>query len=211
MAAVDYVDYAQRLVVVPVWQRGNPSGYLTPAVLYKDYQPFIPTGGVIHATVGSNTLPYFASKVGGLEAGSVRDGRYVCAHQLIPKDDYTIYDMVPAGYGCAHAYPASWGALVNNFNTRMFGFELENLQNGRDPFTEAQYIKLALSWAYKSALHQLSDLMLCSHHSAAPGHRTDPDSGAFYYSLFYGHLWEIRNTPALYALWNLPQWKGGYE
>jgi hypothetical protein len=236
--SVNYPDYAAKMQVKPVWQRSaaNDTGYLTPPILYTPYSKWSEEVELVHGTVGSNTLPYFAAKVDAnwheLEpAGSVRDGRLVCAHQLIPRDDFTIYDMVPAGFGCGHCNPGSWrGQRLLNLHAR--GYELENLQNGDGGqlFTEAQYIKLALSIAYHAAVAKISNLHICSHWDASFGSvrdlagagqvqatyerareaHTDPNAGPFDWATFYGHLFDIRkpeNWPG--KVWGgIPLWDG---
>lgn len=215
MTRVDYKDYAAKLHIVNIFQ-ANPTGVVTNPVLYRPYSGFNPRGGIIHATVGRNSLAYLAN-----------NDRLVCAHQLLPKDDYTIYNMVPDGYGCAHAGIAEWGG-ERNFNMTHFGFELENLQDFHDPFTEAQYIKLALSWAYKSAAYKLLDIHLLPHaliaqygtadelragHKAGDrGRRQDPYAGPFNNTRLFGHLYEIRqpeNWPG--EIWSpsnpIPLWQ----
>lgn len=222
---VDYRQYAGKLKIIPVHAKStaNTSGYLTNPGLYTGYTPFTETVQIIHATVGSNTLPYFADKVDAAwnithQAGSITDGRLVCAHQLIPKDDYTIYDMVPAGYGCGHCNPGLIHG-VGSLNYHARGYEVENLQNGLhgDPFAESQYIKLALTLAYHTAVAHVPNTMIGGHKDATLGalmmgyaaSHTDPDSGPFDWCRLYGHLWEIRkpeNWPGVQ--WGLPLWSG---
>jgi hypothetical protein len=226
--AVDYRDYAEKLKIKPVWAKvpENDTGYLTPPSLYQNYRPFLEQVELIHATVGSNTLPYFADKVDAQwnvtqEAGSIRDKRFVCAHQLIPADSYTIYDMVPAGYGCGHCNPGSWrGVSALNFHAR--GYELENLQNGTfgQRFTESQYIKLAFSIAYNTAIAKVRNIYHTSHFGASMegilsgaldprNAHTDPERGPFDWTVFHGHLWEIRKPESgVFDLWQLPVWDG---
>lgn len=226
--SVDYRQYAGNLKIVPVWAKvpQNDTGYLTPPQLYSPYQPFVPTRQLIHATVGTNTLPYFAAKVDAAwnvtrQAGSISDGRQVCAHQLIPKDDYTIYDMVPAGYGCGHCNPGILkGQSALNYHAR--GYELENLQNGDggDQFTEGQYIKLALTIAYHATVDKTRNTGIGTHWDASMGailngellpgnaHR-DPYAGAFDAGRFWGHLWAIRQPESgVFDLWGIPLWDG---
>lgn len=209
---MDYLQYAKNLQIIPVHQRGNSSGFLTPKELYQGYKPFSEQVEVIHATVGVNTLPYFADRVNAQgqviqKAGSVHDGRLVCAHQLIPKDAHTIYDMVPAGYGCGHAGTGRWkGHTVLNRQSR--GYELENRQDGVDPFTEAQYIKLALSIAYNTAVARVPNTMIVSHFQCDPSRRSDPDSGPFSWYAFYSHLYQIRQDRRIFQQWGVPIWTG---
>lgn len=223
----DYLEYAHNLKIIPVHQQSaaNTSGYHTPAALYTPYTPFQFNRIIIHATVGVDTLPYFADEVDAhwnviRAAGSVLDGRQVLAHQLVPKDDFTIYDMVPQGYGCGHCNPGvlkGQGAL--NFHAQ--GIEVENLQNGDggDQFTEAQYIKLALTVAYKTAVAHIPNRFVGTHFDATcgayvdgsmAGHspHVDPYSGPFDMGRFWGHLWGIRQTPAVFAYWGVPVYDG---
>lgn len=226
--AINYRDYAGKLKVKPVWAKvpANDTGYLTPPELYTPYSPFVPTRQLIHATVGTNTLPYFAAQVDAnwnelKQAGSIKDGRQVCAHQLLPKDDYTIYDMVPEGYGCGHCNPGvlhGQGSL--NYHAR--GYELENLQNGDggDQFTEGQYIKLALTIAYHAAVDKTRNIGIGTHWDASMGailagallpgnaHR-DPYAGPFDMMRFAGHLWSIRQPESgVFDYWGIPLWDG---
>ena len=201
---VNYPEYAGKLNIINVFQPGNPSGHMTPPVLWSPSVcppgTFTPKGGLIHGTVGSNTLPYFTG-------GSVADGRMVCAHYLLPKDDYTVYKLVPDGKPCAHAGPSRWRG-VTNLNNAFYGFELENLQDQVDPFTAGQYIKLALNWAYLAARDHIPDIMLTTHHAVClpADRRYDPDAGNFSYSTFYGHLHEIRKPENWPTNWGLAQW-----
>jgi hypothetical protein len=205
---IDYLDYAMRLTVVNVFRPGNPTGFVTDPRLYDtkvfgSRAPGWPSdgkgrGGIKHATVGNNSLEYLAR-------GSIRDNRWVSAHYLLPKDEYTIYKMIPDGYGCNHAYPASWRSYVNNLNSNFYGFEVENLQNGKDPFTDGQYIKFALTWYYLATRDGIADVMLVDHGKAAPaGHRTDPWTGGVWdEARFYGHLAYARLDERLLPFWGL--------
>lgn len=222
---IDYKEYAHNLKVKPVHQKSpqNDTGYLTPSALYTPYVPFHKDRIVIHGTVGANTLPYFASKVDKnwnvlQTAGSISDGRRVLAHQLIPKDDFTIYDLVPQGYGCGHCNPGILKGM-STLNYHAMGIELENLQNGEsgDPFTEAQYIKLALTIAYHAAVAHVSNQHIGSHAQATLGaimagqsaSHVDPDAGPFDWGKFWGHLWEIRKpTSGVFDLWGIPLYDG---
>jgi hypothetical protein len=199
---IDYPGYAANLKIINVYEKGNPTGHVTPPVLWsEEVVPggFAPKGGLIHGTVDTNTIPYFTG-------GSVADGRMVCAHYLIPKDDYTVYKMIPDGKPCAHAGPSRWMGF-SNLNNFFYGFELENKQDGQDPFTSAQHIKLALIWAYLAARDKMSDLNLTTHAQVAlpPGRRSDPlPAGPFSITHFGRHLAGVRdNWP---ASWGLTRW-----
>lgn len=216
--AVDYLDYAQQLKIVDVFKPGNPSGVVTDKRLYDpDVQgsraPGSPNsntarwpvdgkgrGMIMHATVGTNSLAYLAG-------GSILDGRWVSAHYLLSKDDYTVHKLIPDGFGANHCYPGTWRGYINNINSHFYGCEIENRQNSSDPFTFGQYVKASLVCAYLSARDGFEDRMIAPHGIVAPpGHRTDPYTGGVWdFALFYGVLSEIRQTKAIFDMWGLPQ------
>lgn len=228
--AVDYFDIARRLEIIDVFRPGNRTGYVTPRVLF-DPTVRAPDGKVKapswisakhwmdHGTVGSNTLPYFAARPGE-QAGTEKDGRYVCAQYLVPKDttmfadgvahdtSLVVFKMVPDGHGCAHTGDCiGWdGHPVHNSNT--VGAEYENLQNGGlDRFTEWQYIKGALIYANGSASLDVPDFRRIPHGLVATpfGRRTDPWAGRFDIARSWLHVWNIREDPRIWQLWGLPQ------
>lgn len=216
--AVDYLDYASRLKIVDVFKPGNPSGVVTDKRLYDpDVQgsraPGSPNsntarwptdtkgrGMIMHATVGTNSLRYLAG-------GSILDGRWVSAHYLLSKDDYTVHKLIPDGFGANHCYPGTWRGYVNNINSNFYGVEVENRQNNSDPFTSGQYIKFALIWAYLSARDGISDLMIAYHGIVAPpGHRTDPYTGGVWDAgAFWRAVWGVRLDARVWQFWGLPQ------
>lgn len=216
--ATDYLDYASRLKIVDVWKIGNGTGVVTDKRLYDpDVQgsraPGSPgsqtarwpsdkkgRGLVKHATVGTNSLAYLAGR-------SALDGRWVSIHYLLPKDDFTVYKIVPDGYGANHCWPGTWRGYVNNINSNFYGVEVENLQNNSDQFTAGQYIKFAFIWCYLSARDGISDYMIADHRIVAPpGHRTDPTTGGLWNEgLFWKHIWGIRADARVWAMWGLPQ------
>lgn len=97
---------------------------------------------IAHGTVGRDSRAYL-SRGGELPDGS---DRKVSIHVLIPKSGDPIYRYVPDSKGANHAgfgtMPAPWSKV--NPNRCTLGFELENLQNGFDPYPEPQL--LAMGW-----------------------------------------------------------------
>lgn len=106
------------------------------------------------------------------------DGRKVSIHVLIAKNG-TIYRMVPDEKGANHA-----GADTSSFtlhgityaagqvNRATLGFELENLQDGRDPYTDAQL--LAMGWQIAQWRAQWGNLPILRHADLDPSRRRDP-------------------------------------
>ena len=97
---------------------------------------------IAHGTVGTDSRAYL-SRGGDLPDGS---DKKVSIHALIQKTGDPIYRYVPDERGANHAgygtMPAPWTAI--NPNKCTLGFELENLQNGSDPYPDAQL--LAMGW-----------------------------------------------------------------
>lgn len=209
----DYYAYSRSLNVIDVSRPGNGTGVVTDRRLYTPNPPQVPrwagaVGMLLHGTVGSNSLAYLAG-------GSIADGRWVCAHYLIPKDLFTVYKLVPDGYGCNHAGPGRWRG-VTNLNECFVGVEIENLQNGQDEFPRSQYIKAAMVWANLSARDSLLDLNLTGHAQVATyadghlGRRSDPlPAGPFDWCVFYQHLQGIRRDRRISDWWGVPWWNGG--
>lgn len=222
---IDYQKWAADLRVIDVWAPGNPTGIVTdkrlydPTVAGSRAPAKLPggkgVGGIKHATVGSNSLNYLAR-------GSADDGRWVSIHYLIPKNSTrlpnglvmdttkTVFKIVPDGYGANHCYPGTWRGHVNDMNSRFYGVEVENLQNGSDPFLVEQYIKFALVWGYVAAKDRIPDVMLVDHGKVAPpGHRTDPWTGGVWDdALFYGIMWDLRKPENWPSMWGLPLYTG---
>jgi N-acetyl-anhydromuramyl-L-alanine amidase AmpD len=126
---------------------------------------------VAHGTVGTDSRAYL-SRGGDLPDGS---DRKVSIHALIQKDG-TIYRYVPDHLGANHAgfgtMPAPWQNIPVNQCT--LGFELENLQNGKDPYTDTQL--LAMGWLINDWRRQHGALALLRHADIDPTRRADPVS-----------------------------------
>lgn len=85
---------------------------------------------VLHATGGTNSLDWL----------STTSNPPVSVHRLITKSGL-IYKIVPDNEVAWHAGPAQVGRLPGNgytINNDSIGIELENLNDGRDPYPAAQ-------------------------------------------------------------------------
>lgn len=123
---------------------------------------------VAHGTVGVDSRAYL-SRGGDLPSGS---DRQVSIHVLIQKDG-TIYRYVPDSRGANHAgfgtMPAPWAKI--NPNRCTLGFELENLQNNKDPYTDAQL--LAMGWQINSWRDAFGPLPVLRHAQIDAARRKD--------------------------------------
>jgi len=140
-----------------------------------------PQAIVAHGTAGTDSRRY-------LQRGGERpDGsdRKVSIHALIQKDG-TIYRMVDDERVANHAGGVVLsngmlssrltigdrtyrGAQVNRYT---LGFELENLQNGLDPYPDVQL--LAMGWQINAWRQRYGPLPVTRHATIDPGRRSDP-------------------------------------
>lgn len=123
---------------------------------------------VAHGTVGTDSRAYL-SRGGDLPDGS---DRKVSIHVLIQKSG-TIYRYVPDNLGANHA---GFGVMPKphqgiNPNLVTLGFELENLQNGRDPYTDEQL--LAMGWQINQWRQLYGPLPILRHADIDPTRRSD--------------------------------------
>jgi N-acetylmuramoyl-L-alanine amidase len=91
---------------------------------------------VLHATGGTNSLNWL----------STTSSPPVSIHRLITKSG-AIYKIVPDEVAAYHAGPARVGPLPSadaNVNNWSLGIEIENLNDGRDPYPAAQLDSAAL-------------------------------------------------------------------
>lgn len=118
---------------------------------------------------------------GGIDSRSTLqhgDGRGVSIHRLINKAG-KIYDMVPDEHGANHAgAPSSSFTLHghtyrgNAVNKSTLGIELENLQDGRDPYTDPQLS--AMGWQIAEWRKQHGPLPILRHADIDPTRKRDP-------------------------------------
>lgn len=106
------------------------------------------------------------------------DGRGVSIHRLISKSG-KIYAMVDDARGANHAGASSSSFTLNGatytggrVNKVTLGIELENLQNGRDPYPEPQLS--ALGWQIADWRRQYGPLPILRHADLDPTRRRDP-------------------------------------
>lgn len=142
---------------------------------WQDTRHGHPIRGIIaHGTVGTDSRGYLQ------RGGDRSDGsdRKVSIHTLIDKAG-TRWRIVNddraanhAGFGTAVLggvrYSPTSGA---NLNWCTLGFELENLQNGRDPYTEDQL--LAMGYQINEWRAKYGALPLLRHADVDPAHKTD--------------------------------------
>jgi hypothetical protein len=121
-----------------------------------------------HGTVGTDSRAYLS------RGGELKDGsdRKVSIHVLIQKDG-RIYRYVPDSKGANHAgfgtMPAPWSKV--NPNRCTLGFELENLQNGFDPYPEPQL--LAMGWQINEWRRIHGHIPIYRHAEIDPDRRSD--------------------------------------
>lgn len=150
------------------WKPAISTAFLCRWWSSRDNQPI--QAIVAHGTQGTDSRAYLA------RGGDRPDGsdRKVSIHALIRKDG-TIYDMLPADLAAHHAGSAVWrhfrpGQI--NVNQVTLGFELENRQDGHDPYTDPQLY--SMGWLINRWRAQLGALPLLRHGDIDPSRRKDP-------------------------------------
>ena len=118
---------------------------------------------IAHGTVGTDSRAYLSD--GG--------PRRVSIHALIQKPGNPIYRYVPDNIGANHA---GFGTMPHGFsqvnpNLITLGFELENLQDGKDPYTDSQL--LAMGWWVNDARAKHGPLPILRHADIDPTRRSD--------------------------------------
>jgi hypothetical protein len=123
---------------------------------------------VIHATAGTNSLGWL-----------IENPRGVSSHVLIRKDGL-IYQMVPDTMAAHHVGHSQirldqriYGRSTKpNANQITLGIELENLNNGKDPYPEEQI--LALGWWLAQKARTYPNLALLRHEDIDTNGKSDP-------------------------------------
>jgi len=139
-----------------------------------------PIAIIAHGTAGRDSRAYLQR--GGASPNGA--DRKVSIHVLIQKDG-TIYRMVDDERAAHHA----GGVLLpdgtlsstltiagttyrgHQINVRTLGFELENMQNGTDPYTDAQL--LSMGWQIAAWRQRWGMLPVIRHATIDPGRRSD--------------------------------------
>ena len=152
----------------------------TPSITHLPYNWWTGRGDqaivaiIIHGTVGTDSRAYLS------RGGERPDGsdRKVSIHGLGDKVG-NIYRYVPDERGANHAGAESAVLTVGGrtyragaVNKATLGYELENLQNGTDPYPEAQL--LALGWQIAEWRRLYGNLPLFRHAVVDPTRRSDP-------------------------------------
>lgn len=177
--------------------------------LYGDLPPaYHKRGMVLHATacpnVGGSSLDYLLAYH---EPVSSSD-------QLIARDG-TIYQLIPPGHFAYHSGPAEWegysdppgGEDEGGLNMAFYGVEIENTNDGREPYTAAQYVSAAATYAYKCAVNRWpNDRQVVAHAWVALpyGRKTDPFR--FNWAFFWKVVWDIRRDWPLAKFGGIPLW-----
>ena len=119
---------------------------------------------VVHATANSTLI--------GVISWFQNPTAYVSAHYVISKDG-KIVQMVKDGDRAWHAGKSEWRG-VSSVNDYGLGIELVNLNDGQDPYPEAQYqslIKLCQALVHK---YDIPTEDIVGHYQISPGRKTDP-------------------------------------
>jgi LysM repeat protein len=119
---------------------------------------------VVHATANSTLV--------GVISWFRNPTAYVSAHYVIGKDG-KIVQMVKEKDRAWHAGRSEWRGVagVNDYG---LGIELVNLNDGQDPYPEAQYqslLKLCQALVHK---YNISAEDIVGHYQISPGRKTDP-------------------------------------
>jgi N-acetylmuramoyl-L-alanine amidase len=121
---------------------------------------------VLHATVAPTTE--------GTERIFLDKARLVSAHFVVGKDGKVV-QMVPLEKRAWHA-GASVLEGVKRVNDYSVGIEIVNLNDGKDPYTEAQYQAVANIIRFIRTRYDVPDARIVSHAQIAlpPGRKSDP-------------------------------------
>jgi N-acetylmuramoyl-L-alanine amidase len=128
-------------------------------------------------------------------------GHSVSIHKLFSKDG-TIWKIVPERFRAWHAGQSEWAGR-SDFNDFSLGYEIENLGDGRDPYTYEQYESVASSIAYDCSAYHIPDFWVVDHKTIAlpRGRKTDPDP-TFDHDLLWHLVSQVRKVwPYQIPLW----------
>lgn len=96
----------------------------------------------------------------------------VSCHYLIDKKG-NVYQLVDDRDVAWHAGRSAWRGL-ENINRYSIGIELENLNNGSDPYPDVQLRALYDLTDYIVQLYQILPENIVAHYDISPGRKTDP-------------------------------------
>jgi N-acetyl-anhydromuramyl-L-alanine amidase AmpD len=153
---------------------------------------------VIHATVGS-----YAASLAWLCNPASR----ASTHYLIRKDGY-ISQLVPDSESAWHAGVSKWFNLGSTaIREQSIGIELENANNGVDPYPQAQLDALtALSKALVQKYAIVPD-MVTRHLDIAQPHGRKTDPAGFPWLPFKAALYAQPAQPSAYRVLGTPVWQ----
>lgn len=124
---------------------------------------------VVHATAGKK-----AGDIQTLTNDKVPLKKRVSCHYYITKDG-TIYQLVDDSDAAWHAGASSWMGLDSeDIQLISIGIELENLNDGVDPYPDVQYRALVALTRDLVNRHRIPGEMLVRHVDIAPKRKTDP-------------------------------------
>lgn len=124
--------------------------------------------------------------------------RRVSAHYYITKDG-RVFQFVPDNLAAWHAGVSSWlGHSSGWIQDNSIGIEMENLNNGADPYPQAQYDAAVVLAKSLVTRYHIDQSLFVRHLDIAPVRKHDP--AGFPWSTFvrdvYGNLPEPTNQPA---------------
>jgi len=120
-------------------------------------------------------------------------------HYLISKEG-KIYHLVPDDMKAWHAGRSTWQDK-DNCNLYSLGIELENLNDGKDPYPQKQMFALANLIHDLVLLYGIRKTRVVGHYQIAPGRKTDP------VKFDWDKLWELAREDILWPLQKLSQSK----
>jgi N-acetyl-anhydromuramyl-L-alanine amidase AmpD len=123
---------------------------------------------VLHATAGS----YESALAWLCNPRLDRPERRVSTHYLIRKDGH-IAQLVPDARTAWHAGRSRWHGVMN-INERSIGVELENANDGRDPYPPQQLASAHALCQSLIARYNIERADVVRHLDIAPGRKTDP-------------------------------------
>jgi len=129
------------------------------------------------------------------------------ADQLIRRDG-SIVQLMPPGAFSYHSGESHWEGITDSagtLNMPFYGVEIENTNDGREPYTHEQIVSAAATYAYKCALNQWpNDRRIAKHYEVATSHVTlqngaiwvvygrKSDPANFPWGIFWQIVWGIR-------------------
>ena len=141
---------------------------------------------VIHATAGTNSLSHLLNPAPGGERENA-----VSAHDLIAKNG-KIFHLVDYNRRSWHAGRAAIPPLTGDVNSLSIGIELENLNNGIDPFPPAQ-LAAAVELVQKLVKEfEITRQFVVTHEACALplGRKKDPHRDTFDMDKFLDRVFE---------------------